>query len=134
MGSNMANHLAPKNTTARSLGFLTVFLWATGFVYTSIALRDFTPFTFGFLRYGIASLVLLAIAIIGRIGFPAKRDIPLFFLLGFLGFSFYTLVFNYAMTMISAATSSIVVATVPIMTATASALLFKERLRTIQWI
>jgi len=122
------------NLHARLLGFATVMLWASGFVFTGVGVQHFSPFPLGFLRYGTAALALIGVGMVKRVGLPAPKDIPLFILLGALGFALYTLAFNHAMTTISAATASIVTATVPIMTAVASSLMFAERLRRAQWI
>ncbi|NCC65172.1 MAG: EamA family transporter, partial [Spirochaetia bacterium] len=40
--------------SALVLAFLTVLLWSTGFVFTRIAVLDFSPFPLGLLRYGSA--------------------------------------------------------------------------------
>lgn len=115
------------------LAFLTIILWSTGFVFTRIAVRDIGPFPLGLLRYGSASIVLLAIGAHKRIGLPALRDIPLFLLLGAMGFAFYQVFFNIAMMTISAATASVVTATVPVLAAFFASLLFHERLGKLGW-
>ena len=116
------------------LAFLTVILWSTGFVFTRIAVRDIGPFPLGLLRYGSAAVILVAIGIVKRIGLPSLRDVPLFLLLGALGFFFYQIFFNIAMMTISAATASVVTATVPVLTAFFASLLFREKLGKIGWI
>ncbi|MGE4583442.1 MAG: DMT family transporter [Sphaerochaeta sp.] len=116
------------------LSALTVILWSTAFVFTRIAIRSISPFPLGLLRYGAAALVLVGIGFAKHIGLPSRRDIPLFLLLGALGFFFYQLFFNIAMTTISAATASVVVATVPVLTAFFASLLFHERLGKVGWI
>lgn len=129
MGHNR-QHAANK---ALLLAFLTITLWSTGFVFTRIAVRDISPFPLGLLRYGSAAIVLLAIGMHKRIGLPAKRDIPLFLLLGAVGFALYQIFFNIAMMTITAATASVVTATVPVLTAFFASLLFHERLGKIGW-
>lgn len=130
----MQNEQQRTANPALLLAFLTVILWSTGFVFTRIAVRDIGPFPLGLLRYGSASVILLGIGIYKRIGLPSKRDIPLFLLLGELGFVLYQIFFNIAMTTISAATASVVTATVPVLTAFFASLLFRERLGKIGWI
>ncbi len=116
------------------LAFMTITLWSTGFVFTRIAVRDISPFPLGLLRYGSASIILLVIGAGKLIGLPKMRDIPLFLLLGALGFSLYQIFFNIAMTTISAATASVVTATVPVLTAFFASLIFHERLGKIGWV
>lgn len=116
------------------LAFLTITLWSTGFVFTRIAVRYIGPFPLGLLRYAAASIVLLIIGIHKRIGLPAWRDLPLFMLLGALGFALYQMFFNIAMITISAATASVVTATVPVITAFFASLFFTERLGKIGWV
>lgn len=123
-----------QRTLSLILAFCTVVLWSTGFVFTRIAVRDISPFPLGLLRYGSAALLLVGIGLAKRIGLPSKRDIPLFLLLGAFGFFFYQILFNIAMTTISAATASVVTATVPVITALFASLFFRERLGKLGWV
>ncbi len=123
-----------QRTLSLILAFCTVVLWSTGFVFTRIAVRDISPFPLGLLRYGSAALLLVVIGLAKRIGLPSKRDIPLFLLLGAFGFFFYQILFNIAMTTISAATASVVTATVPVITALFASLFFRERLGKLGWV
>lgn len=120
--------------TALLLAFLTVMLWSTGFVFTRIAVRDIGPFPLGLLRYGSAAVILVIIGFVKRIGLPSLKDIPLFLVLGALGFFLYQIFFNLAMTTISAATASVVTATVPVLTAFFASLLFREKLGRLGWV
>lgn len=122
------------NNSALVLAFLTVMLWSTGFVFTRIAVRDIGPFPLGLLRYGSAAVILVVIGLVKRIGLPKLKDVPLFLVLGALGFFFYQIFFNIAMTTITAATASVVTATVPVLTAFFASLLFREKLGNLGWI
>ena len=122
------------NNSALILAFLTVMLWSTGFVFTRIAVRDIGPFPLGLLRYGSAAVILVVIGLVKRIGLPTLKDVPLFLVLGALGFFFYQIFFNVAMTTITAATASVVTATVPVLTAFFASLLFREKLGNLGWI
>lgn len=116
------------------LAGMTVILWSTGFVFTRIAVVEISPLPLGLLRYFSASLVLIGIGCYKGIGLPRWKDVPLFFLLGALGFSLYQILFNIALISISAATASVITATVPVMVALFASLVFKERLSSIGWI
>lgn len=122
------------NNSALLLAFLTVMLWSTGFVFTRIAVRDIGPFPLGLLRYGSAAVILVVIGLVKHIGLPKMKDVPLFLVLGALGFFFYQIFFNIAMTTITAATASVVTATVPVLTAFFASLLFRENLGKLGWV
>lgn len=113
---------------------ITVLVWASGFALTKVALGFFSPNTIGFLRYAISSLLLLPIVFIKKLRLPALRDIPVFFASGAAGFFFYMITFNKGMETLSSATSSILIATAPILTALLASFLLKERLPVIGWI
>ena len=113
---------------------LTILVWASGFALTKIALDFFSSNSIGFLRYAISTILLLPIIIYKKLPLPALRDIPLFFASGATGFFLYMITFNKGMETLSSATSSILIATAPILTALLAFLLFKERLSLSGWI
>jgi len=113
---------------------VTIMFWASGFVFTGVANNYYSPFTLAFLRMSAASVVLIIVGIIMRVGLPKLKDIPLFLTLGATGFSFYITALNKAMQTITAATAGIMTATVPIMAAVFSSLFLKEKLKPLQWI
>lgn len=119
---------------SRIYAFGTVLLWASAFVFTKVSLTYFTVSATGILRYIFASLFLLALALIKRIGLPRLRDIPKFVLSGGLGFTLYMITFNEASRLLSSATGSIIIATAPIMTVILARLLLKEKIRLAGWI
>lgn len=111
----------------------TILLWASAFPLTKIALTYFTIPAVGTLRYLIASLCFLVIGIVKKIGFPAVRDLPKFFLSGALGFTFYMITFNHASHALTSATGSVIIASAPIMTALLANLIFKEHIKLLSW-
>ncbi len=125
---------SPSSKKHLVLAGMTVILWSTGFVFTRIAVTYFSSYSVGLLRYLSASVVLIIIGFYKNIGLPHKKDIPLFFVLGALGFALYQLLFNIALTTITAATASVIAATVPVLTALFASIIFKERLNTMGWI
>jgi drug/metabolite transporter (DMT)-like permease len=112
----------------------TVFLWASAYVFTKVALNYFTAFSLGFLRYLVAAIVLIIAASIKKIGLPDIKDIPKFILSGLLGFTLYMIAFNIGSKTLSSTTSSIIIATVPILTALFASISLKEKLRALSWI
>lgn len=114
--------------------FITVLVWASGFALTKVALAFFSPNAIGFLRYAISSLLLLPLVLIKKLRPPALRDIPIFFVSGAAGFFLYMITFNKGLETLSSATSSILIATAPILTALLASFLLKERLSAVGWI
>ncbi len=112
----------------------TVFLWASAYVFTKVALNYFTLFSLGFLRYFVAAIVLIIAARIKKIGLPDFKDIPKFILSGLLGFTLYMITFNIGSKTLSSTTSSIIISSVPILTALIASVFLKERLIALSWI
>lgn len=127
-------HLVRKSGSSLLYAFGTVLLWASAFVLTKVALAYFSASALGVLRYLVASIFLLAVVLIKRIGLPQLRDIPKFFLSGVMGFTLYMITFNEASRSLSAATGSIIIATAPIMTAILARGIFKEKIRPLGWL
>ncbi len=116
------------------LGFFTVFLWASAFPLTKIVQEQFTSYPLGFLRCSIAAILLLLIGKWNHIHKPKKDDTPWFFLSGGLGFTLYMITFNTGIQTLTSATSSIIIAITPILTAILAAKLYNEKIRPIGWL
>ena len=113
---------------------VTIVCWSLAFVLTRLALRHFTALPIGFMRYAIASFILLYAVLKYKIPRPRVADLPLFILCGAAGFAFYIVAFNMGSVTVNAATSSIVISTAPIMTAFLARFVYKEKLQRIQWL
>ena len=114
--------------------FITVFLWSSAFPITKIATQCFSPNALGLLRCALASVILLIIGSMNHLRKPIKAlHIPLFFLSGGLGFSLYMIFFNTGMLTLSSATSSLIIATTPVLTAIGASFLYKEKISVIGW-
>ena len=114
--------------------FITIACWSLAYVLTRLALTYFSVYSLGFLRYFIASLTLLGVAVVIKMKIPAKRDWPIFFLSGALGFFLYMIFFNQGQQMVSAATGSIIIATAPVLTALLARIIYREKLIWLQWL
>ena len=112
---------------------ITILSWGIGNVLTRVALRAFSPFAVGFWRYALATVLLAVLAAAKKIGPPAKADWLWFILSGFTGFAFYMVAYNAGYVTVTAATGSVISATVPLMTAALAWLLFKETLGVLRW-
>ena len=115
------------------LSFLSVFLWASAFPLTKVAQQQFTSIPLGFLRCTVAAIFLIIIGKCCHIRLPQKKHIPLFFVSGGLGFTGYMITFNTGIQTLTSATSSIIIAVTPILTAIVASHLYKEKIKPIGW-
>lgn len=135
-GASLVRHIGDRTSVKHYYQFyawITIFSWGIGNVLTRVALRTFSPYSVGFLRYAVATALLVVLAAVKKIKPPAKADWPWFALSGLTGFSFYMVAYNIGYVTITAATGSVISATVPLMTAGLARLLFKETLGLFRW-
>ena len=111
---------------------ISILMWSIGFVSTRLALAYLNPFSISFLRYVIASAVLIVVAIVFKIKPPDKKDWGWLVFCGLAGYSVYITLFTIASLTVTASTNSIIVATGPVLTAALAWLIYKERLKPIQ--
>ena len=112
---------------------ITILFWSLAFVMTKIAMGYFTSSALAFCRYFFSFAAMCVFIILYKIPLPKRRDWIWFLFSGFLGFAFYTIVFNKGTAMVTSATSSLIIATVPVMTAFLASFVYKEKLRFYQW-
>lgn len=112
---------------------ITILFWSLSYVLTRLASHYFSAFSLGFLRYAFASAALIIIALAARLKLPEKKDLGWFLLTGFVGFFLYIIVFNLGCKEVSSGTSSVIIATVPMITALLARVVYKEKLSIIKW-
>lgn len=112
---------------------ITILFWSLAYVLTRLTLQFFSAFSLGFLRYFIASCTLLVVAILKKIQPPSRSDLLWFFISGGVGFFFYMIAFNQGQSTVTASTGSVVIATVPVITALLARFVYREKLRIYQW-
>ena len=112
---------------------VTIVFWSLAYVLTRLTLQYFSAFSLCFLRYLVASGALLVIAAMTKKQLPRKRDIPCFLASGGIGFFFYMIAFNQGQATVTAATGSVVIATVPVITALFARFVYGEKLMRFQW-
>lgn len=107
----------------------TVILWGISFISIKIVVEVLPPMTFALVRFIIASAILL---IIFKIKEPqtrlSKKDIPLMAFGGFIGVTLYFYFENYGIQLTTASVASIIIATIPIFSLIAEAIVFKSKL------
>ena len=75
----------------------------------------------------------MAVAILTKMKLPHKADLPWFLAAGAVGFFLYMIAFNKGQETVTASTGSVVIATVPVITALLARFVYKEKLYRFQW-
>jgi len=113
------------------LAVLAMCSWALSFVWIKIVYRYYEPLTTITLRLLIASLLLVAIALVGRIVLRVRReDVRWFFLLAFAEPFCYFLGESFGMKYVSSTVGAIVISTIPLFVILPGVLFFRERVST----
>lgn len=113
---------------------VTIFFWSLAYVLTRLTLQYYSAFSLGFLRYFVASCVLMVMAVSAKMQLPRKKDLLWFLAAGAIGFFFYMIAFNQGQATVTAATGSVVIATVPVITALFARFVYNETLKKVQWL
>lgn len=109
---------------------LAVIFWAFAFPLIKFNLQELTPENLAILRLFIASIIFIGILIIKPNKFSKlqKKDIPVLFLLGFIGVSVYHLCINYGEQYISAGAASLIITTIPIFVVILASVFLSEKI------
>lgn len=122
-----------KNFSFHVYAGITIICWSLAFVLSRLVMREISSEALGFLRYLIASLVLLCLIPFLKLRKVESKDLGMILLTGAAGFFFYMIAFNKGVKEVNAATSSVIIATVPMITALLSRLFYKEKITVKQW-
>lgn len=109
---------------------LTAVFWGGTFIAGRVVVRDVGPYSASFLRFAIASVLLVAIAWRterGNLRLARSQLLPVA-VLGLTGVFAYNIFFLKGLKLIQAGRASMIIANNPIMIALCSALIFGERL------
>lgn len=92
-----------------------VVVWGASFVAIKLAIREVSPVTVVWLRFGIGLAILWAAVLLRKqFALPARRDLAYFALLGFLGITFHQWLQSTGLVTSEASTTAWIVATIPI--------------------
>jgi drug/metabolite transporter (DMT)-like permease len=92
------------------------FLWGTSFAAAKIGLRELSPLDLVIVRFTLVSIIFGAILLLMRRGNTIeKRDIPTFFILGFVGVTSYFYIQFTGLQYTTTINSALIIATTPIM-------------------
>jgi drug/metabolite transporter (DMT)-like permease len=105
-------------TSTDLLLLLMALIWGSNFTAIKYSLEDLLPLSFNGLRFTLASLVMLIVALLRREGFKlAPGDGQRLFLLGLLGNTCYQSLFIIGMAHTRAGNAALILATTPLFTA-----------------
>jgi len=106
-----------------------VIVWGASFIATKVALREVSPVTVVWLRFGIGVLILgLANLQRGQLRLPNLKDAGYFALLGFIGITFHQWLQSTGLVTAQASTTAWIVATTPIFMAILGWSVLREKL------
>jgi drug/metabolite transporter (DMT)-like permease len=110
-----------------------VVVWGASFIATKVALRDVSPVTVVWLRFGIGVLILgLANLQRKQLTLPGRRNLGYFALLGFIGITFHQWLQSTGLVTAQASTTAWIVATTPVFMALLGWAFLRERLNGLQ--
>jgi len=112
---------------------ITVSLWASAFPAVKYLLDYYSAESILVFRFLIASLVLLAIIVLKKVKPPAKKDIPLFALAGFLGIFLYSWLFISGVNTVPSGVSSFLIASAPVFATLFSIVFLREKVKLLAW-
>lgn len=126
----MNTPLAQKKETsslASHIGlFITTIIWASTFINIKIVLQQVQPNTLAFLRFFIASIVLLVYSAITRQGFIKKEDLGWAAASGLTGVALYNIFQNQGLKYAGATDAAIIASMAPVFMALLAWLILKE--------
>ena len=110
-----------------------VIVWGASFIATKVGVKEVTPITVVWLRFGMGVFILgIAVAARKEFALPAKNEWGYFALLGFLGITWHQWLQSTGLQTSQASTTAWIVATTPIFMALLGWLILKEKLNWIQ--
>ncbi|WP_088102968.1 DMT family transporter [Halalkalibacter urbisdiaboli] len=113
---------------------VTIILWGSAFPGIKLGLESFSAEHLSALRLFIGAFALIIFAIIKKIQFPDIRDVPVIFLLGFLGFTVYHTALSFGENDVTAGAASLLVTMTPIFSAILATVFLKEKYSKIGWL
>lgn len=111
-----------------------IVFWASAFPAIRIALTSYTPTEVAFLRYIVASGILLVYALIKQMSLPRSRDILALAFLGFTGFTVYNIMLNAGEMTVSAGTASFIISAEIGIISLLACLFYGEQLQIKGWL
>jgi len=117
-----------KKTLAYILLIGTIIVWGISFVSMKIVLEVFSPVSLAFVRFVIATTILIVVKMKTSKERVKKEDMKLMAFTGFLAITLYFWCENNGVMRISANSSSIIIATLPIGALIADSIAYKNKI------
>lgn len=114
---------------------ISMVFWGFSFVWSKVALETYSPITIIFFRLIVSSIAILIFAKISKIKLKvSKKDLKLFVLLALFEPFLYFLGETFGLQKVSATTTAVLISIIPIFVPIFVFLIFKEKLRKINFI
>lgn len=108
--------------------------WSFSFIWFKVANETFHPFTIVFIRLLFALILLTLYLVLTRNFMKIKKeDLKLFLMLSLFEPFFYYLGESFGLTYVSATVCSVLISTIPVFATIGAWLIFKERLKVINY-
>ncbi|TMJ01194.1 MAG: DMT family transporter [Bacillati bacterium ANGP1] len=111
-----------------------VVIWGVNFPIVKIAFREMTPMVFNALRFGSATVLLLAVSWRTREPLPPRAAWPGLVGLGIIGHAIYQISFINGLALTTAGNSALILSMVPLFIAALTSLLRIDRVAPRTWI
>lgn len=114
----------------------TLIFWSTAFVGISIAIAEIPPTELALFRFLIAALTLAIVMLLRRDRkpqFPSRKHWPGFLLMG-MTVAGYQLLLNFGQQTVASGIASLLIATIPVITAVLAVATLRERLGVRGWL
>jgi len=110
-----------------------VFCWAYSPIGIHIGLASYSPGQLALLRFLIASVFMVMVAIYYGVQLPKRQDLPLLFVLGFFAVALHHIALNFGQRGVSAGAASVLAQSTPIFTVIISRWVLKESISLWRW-
>ena len=111
----------------------TVVLWASGFPTTRYSLSELSVEALMLFRFLVASSTMIVIGVIKKVRIPAKKDMPLILVSGFVGIFLYMLLSKMGTAHVPAGVSSFIVNSAPVFILIMATFFLKEKVKPACW-
>lgn len=128
------NPKKPSQILTFLMAMVTVTCWATSYPTVRYLVPYYSPYSVAALRFFIATVILVAVAVVKKVRVPDKRDYPMFILSGFVGIFLFTVLLNIGVTYVVSGVGSFIINSAPIFTLIMSRLFLKEIVKPACWI
>ncbi|MEO6290133.1 MAG: DMT family transporter [Ginsengibacter sp.] len=121
-----------KRTSAILSLIFVMLIWGSSFSVTKMAVTSLPPVYFAFLRFGVASVILILVLAFRRKKTKSKIPLGSIILMGLTGITLYYIFFNCSLLYTSAATGALLQGFIPVLVAFLAAMMLHEKIQRSQ--